>query len=78
MDGVNRMSYEFTHTSYFIDKMGEVLDWFKEKGLEAHLLGVAFTTVRCLWLSDVTPQFYKEVKVITSSKISDENFNVFK
>ena len=39
-------------------------------------LGVAFTTVRCLWLSDVTPQFYKEVKVITSSKISDENFNV--
>lgn len=37
MDGVNRMSYEFTHTSYFIDKMGEVLDWFKEKGLEAHL-----------------------------------------
>lgn len=39
-------------------------------------LGVVFTSVRCLWLSNVTPQFYQERKVTTSSKISDANFEV--
>lgn len=39
-------------------------------------LGVAFTTVRCFWLSDVTPQFCEEKKVITSAEISDENFEI--
>lgn len=39
-------------------------------------IGVAFTTVRCLWLSDVTPQFWEGKKVITSAKISDKNFEI--
>lgn len=39
-------------------------------------LGAAFTTTRCLWLSDVTPQFFEDKKVITSSKISDEKFKI--
>lgn len=39
-------------------------------------LGVAFTVARCLWLSNVTPQFMIEKKVRTSGKISDENFEI--
>ncbi|SFM32542.1 PDDEXK family nuclease [Pelosinus propionicus] len=39
-----------------------------------NILGVVFTCTRCLWLSKVSPQFYIEKKVITPSKISDENF----
>lgn len=45
------------------------------KNLE-YTLGVVFTSVRCLWLSNVTPQFFQERKVIASSKISDVNFEV--
>lgn len=41
-------------------------------------LGVAFTTVQCLWLSNVIPQFCEEKKVITSAKISDEHFEILK
>lgn len=43
-----------------------------------YTLGAAFTMVRCLWLENVTPQFYQDYKVITSSKIKDVNFQVLK
>lgn len=43
-----------------------------------YTLGVAFTTVRCLWLKNIMPQFYRDYKVMSSSQISDENFNVLK
>lgn len=45
------------------------------KNLE-NTLGVVFTSVRCLWLSNSTPQFYQDRKVTASSKISDDNFEV--
>lgn len=41
-------------------------------------LGVIFTTVRCLWLSSVMPHFYQDYKILTSSKISDGDFDVLK
>lgn len=41
-----------------------------------YTLGAVFTSVRCLWLSNVTPKLYQERKVIASSKISDANFEV--
>lgn len=49
--------------------------------LDAHVeavSGVAFTATRCLWLSDVTPQFYGECKVIAPSQITDEKFEKLK
>ena len=35
-----------------------------------------FTIVRCFWLSNVTPQFWEDKKVITSDGISDKNFEI--
>ena len=45
------------------------------KNLES-TVGVAFTTVRCLWMSNITPQFYRDYIVVASSKISDEKYSV--
>ncbi len=42
-----------------------------------HTLGVVFTNVRCLWLSNVTPIFYQDKKAVSSGQISDTNFNIF-
>lgn len=43
-----------------------------------HTLGVVFTSVRCLWLANVMPQFYQDYKATTSSKISDVKFDILK
>ncbi len=77
--------YEYATIAEMKIKVDDVLknDFFKQK--EAliediltsnlqHTMGVAFTTVRCLWLSNVTPQLYQNYKVRTSSKISDKSF----
>lgn len=37
-----------------------------------NILGVVFTCARCLWLSNVMPQFYRGIKVLTSSENSDK------
>ena len=41
-------------------------------------LGVVFTCARCLWLSNIIPQFYRGIKVIAPSKISDRDFQELK
>lgn len=35
MSEINRMSYELSHTNYFMNKMDEVIKWFESKGLKA-------------------------------------------
>lgn len=81
--------YEYSTVDEMARKVNDVLQnnfrKQKEKLIEdvltsnlEYTMGVAFTTVRCLWLSTVTPQLYQDYKVMTSSKISDENFEKLK
>ena len=37
MSHINQMSYELTNTSYFIEKMDEVIQWLGKKGLKSQL-----------------------------------------
>lgn len=41
-------------------------------------LGAVFTCARCLWLKNITPQFYRGIHAIASQKIEDENFKMLK
>lgn len=81
--------YEYSTIDEMVRKVNDVLEnnFRKQKAsliediltsnLE-HTMGVVFTTVRCLWLSAITPQLYQDYKVMTSSKISDINFEKLK
>lgn len=41
-------------------------------------LGVCFSLSKCLWLSNVKPQFYRDTRVIAPSSISDDDFDKLK
>ncbi len=59
----------------FIDPSSGLIEKILTRNLE-NTLGVVFTSVRCLWLANVTPQFYQKYEVMVSSKISDDAFKV--
>lgn len=64
-------------TSVMAEHFGKPNDRLINKILDKNMgytLGVVFTCARCLWLANVTPQFYTEKKIIAPSKISDEDF----
>ncbi|MBU3073869.1 hypothetical protein [Clostridium estertheticum] len=54
----------------FILKNTGLIEKILTKNL-SNTLGVAFTATRCLWLSNMTPQYYQDCKVLTSSKIAE-------
>lgn len=64
------MAEHFGKPNY--DLINRVLDEYVD-----NIMGVVITCSRCLWLSNVTPQFYTEKKAITPSEISDKDFQVF-
>ena len=85
----NLPDYEYSTVDEMVMKVNDVLqnNFRKQKGkliediLTSNLeytMGVVLTTVRCLWLSNATPQLYQDYKVLASSKISDENFEKLK
>ncbi|HBG7231774.1 TPA: hypothetical protein KRA30_001935 [Clostridioides difficile] len=59
----------------FRKKNANLIEKILTKNLD-YTLGVAFTTVRCLWLENITPQFYQDYKVITSSRITNLNYEI--
>lgn len=61
----------------FRKQNGDLIERILTKNLD-YTLGVAFTTVRCLWLENISPQFYKDYKVITASGITNVNFENLK
>jgi hypothetical protein len=61
----------------FRKQNSKLIDKVLDENIE-NTLAVAFTTARCLWLSDVTPQFYRDYKIRASSKIADEKFDELK
>lgn len=61
----------------FRKQNSDLIERILTKNLD-YTLGVVFTTIRCLWLANVTPQFYQDYKVTTSSGITDANFEIIK
>ncbi|MHC1683078.1 MAG: hypothetical protein AB6733_09040 [Clostridiaceae bacterium] len=61
----------------FRKQNSDLIERILTKNLD-YTLGAAFTTVRCLWLENVTPQFYQDYKFATSSGITNVNFEILK
>lgn len=61
----------------FRKQNSDLIERILTKNLD-YTLGAAFTTARCLWLSDVTPQFYQDYKITTSNGITDANLEILK